>query len=83
MWLRRLLVVPSRPRVCSLQFCILREVVLDRKAQEKQQQQIKMGNLPGPPKMQFLQVGPARLQTSPHHIASGAVSLPPSARTVT
>ena len=37
-------------------FCILREVVLDRKAKEKQEQQIAMGNLPGPPKMQFLQV---------------------------
>ena len=37
-------------------FCILREVVLDRKAQEKQKEQIAMGKLPGPPKMQFLQV---------------------------
>ena len=37
-------------------FCILREVVLDRKQKEKQQEQIALGNLPGPPKMQFLQV---------------------------
>ena len=31
-------------------------VVLDRKAKEKQEQQIAMGNLPGPPKMQFLEI---------------------------
>ena len=37
-------------------FCILREVVLDRKAKMKQEEQIAMGHLPGPPKMQFLQV---------------------------
>ena len=37
-------------------FCILREVVLDRKAQEKQKERIAMGELPGPPKMQFLYV---------------------------
>jgi 5'-3' exoribonuclease 2 len=37
-------------------FAILREVVLDRKAQEKQKEQIALGNLPGPPKMQFLHV---------------------------
>ena len=37
-------------------FCILREVVLDRKAQEKQKEEIARGNIPGPPKMQFLHV---------------------------
>jgi hypothetical protein len=31
-------------------------VVLDRKAQEKQKEQVALGKLPGPPKLQFLQV---------------------------
>ncbi|KAL1500715.1 hypothetical protein AB1Y20_013361 [Prymnesium parvum] len=37
-------------------FCILREVVLDRKAQEKQKEQIAAGVQVGPPKMQFCQI---------------------------
>ena len=31
-------------------------MVLDRKQQEKQKEQIALGHIPGPPKMQFLQV---------------------------
>jgi 5'-3' exoribonuclease 2 len=37
-------------------FAILREVVLDRKAKEKQDKEIANGKVVGPPKMQFLQI---------------------------
>uniref|UniRef100_A0A7S4B4U0 5'-3' exoribonuclease n=1 Tax=Chrysotila carterae TaxID=13221 RepID=A0A7S4B4U0_CHRCT len=37
-------------------FSILREVVLDRKQQEKQKEAIEAGHVPGPPKLQLLQV---------------------------
>ena len=48
--------IPSLAATHEPHFCILREVVLDRKAQDKQKEQIARGFDVGPPKMQFCQI---------------------------
>ena len=48
--------IPSLAATHEPHFCILREVVLDRKAQDKQMEQIARGFDVGPPKMQFCQI---------------------------
>ena len=49
---RALFPTPHSPQ----HFSILREVVLDRKAQEKQKEKIANGHVPGPTPLQFLHV---------------------------